>query len=165
MLTSYVWPYDRRGGQWVKTAVHMSHRERPNIRISWDRYHVLTRTFGEKNNIWTFSHRLIMVRPQTWPDLRSLKSKFRGMRFAGTDSFINSRKFHIDILKTMSRRNKKYFWGRVTWSDLVAWPEMALVWNFLEGCEIQVWKVMQKTRWCGQNYPPPPGRMLILQQY
>ena len=43
---------------------------------------------------------------------------------------------HGDLLHT--------FWGRVTWPDLVAWPEMTLIWNFSEGCKIDVWKGMQK---------------------
>ena len=52
-----------------------------------------------KNGVWTFSHCLIMVRSQNWPDLRSPRSKFRDIHFVGADTFINSWKFHIDILK------------------------------------------------------------------
>ena len=63
------------------------------------------------------------------------------------------------------------FWGRFTWPDLVTWPEKTFGWNFLEGCEINVWEGIQetarrnsrKTSWCGQNNhpPPPPGRRLM----
>ena len=42
-----------------------------------------------------------MVRSQKWPDLRPPRSKFRELRFVGTDAIMNSWKFHIDTLKTV----------------------------------------------------------------
>ena len=56
---------------------------------------------SEKNGIWTFFQCLLIVRFQNWPHLRLTKSKFRDVRFVGTDTFINSGKFNIYTLKTV----------------------------------------------------------------
>ena len=98
-VTSYdlEWPE----GEVIGSKLHMGHREGPNVWISWDKWHVSMSTFG-KNGIWTFPHCPIMVRFQNWPNLRSPKSKFREIHFVGTDTLINSRKFHIGASKNCS---------------------------------------------------------------
>ena len=98
-LTSYdlEWPE----GEVMGSNLYMGHREWPDMRQSWDIQYDLPPTF-EIKCIWTFSHCLITVWSENWPDLRSLKSKFRDSRFLGTDDLINSWKIHVDSLRTVA---------------------------------------------------------------
>ena len=82
-VTSYdlEWPK----GEVIESKLHEGYREGPNVGISWDKQYVPTRTF-RKNGIWAFSHCLIMVMSQNWPDLRSPKSKSWDICFVGIDA-------------------------------------------------------------------------------
>ena len=101
-----------------------------------------------------------MERPQNRPDLRSPKSKFRDIRFVGTDALINSWKVHVDFLKTIVTVKSLIFF-EVGSLDLT-WDDLGLQFSG----RVRNWcmRSYAKTSWCGQNAPTPqpPGRRLRL---
>ena len=142
----------RKRGQLVKTAVHMDRREWPNIRISWDILPFLLALSGKRHlNIFHLPYNA-QVSEMTWPQV--IEIKIPRCKFCVYWCLYQLLKVSYWYLKNCSHSEVlNIFWVRVTSPDLVTWPEMTLGWNFLEGCEIDVWKNMQKNTWCGQNDP------------
>ena len=68
-----------------------------------------------------FSHCLIMRRSQNWPDLRSLRSKIRDIRFVGNDGFMISWNLYMDRSRTVSTVASQIFQEigslDLTWDD------------------------------------------------
>ena len=103
-----------------------------------------------------------MVRSWNWPDLRSAESKFRDIRFVGTDAFISSWNFHIDPLKTVVTVQSNIF--EVGSLD-PAWDDLGLFF-FCKNAKRMHEKacknggaappfsaVRKKSAWCFQNDP------------
>ena len=105
-LTSY--DLERPEGEVMGSNLYMGHREWPDMRQSWDFQYDLPPTF-EIKCIWTFSQCLITAWSENWPDLRSLKSKFRDSRFLGTDDLINSWKIPVNFLRTVATAQSQIF--------------------------------------------------------
>ena len=107
-------------------------------------WRVFWMVFVQTRSLSFFSHWLIMERSQNWPDLRSPISKFRDIRFIDTGTDINRWKFQ-SVTWCSYDENSKFFWGEVTWSDLVTWPWVTWVRNFHKVCGKGVWTAVPKT--------------------
>ena len=86
-------------------------------------------------------------------------SKTKRDRTAREKVFNCSQWVHSKIFQLLFRSVKtaiipNIFWGRVTWPDLVTWPEMTLGCFFWKGAKL-IYEKVCKNSWCGENDPPP----------
>ena len=89
-----------------------------------------------KRRLPIFSHWFQMERSQNWPDLRSPipKSEINSYSYYQIAILITSINFwkfqcHRSVGVAMTRHSN-FFWGKLTWRDLVARPWVTLVWKF-----------------------------------
>ena len=113
-----------------------------------------------KNGVWTFSHCLIMVRSQNWPDLRPSRLKLRDNALCRYWCLYQLLKVSYWYIKNCGHGAiKNIFWGRVTWPGL-RWPWAEIFWKgaklmYEKVCQKRVFHYSRKTRWCRQNNSQP----------
>ena len=136
------------------------HGERSLAAIFWLRVSGLPATqrlrvflmFFPKKHLSFFSHWLIMERSQNWPDLESRISKFWDIHFIDTGTDINCWKFQGDQAFSVAMRSiQTFFWGEVSWHDLVTWP-WVLGLKFYNMCGKDYEQLYQKQQHCAPPF-------------
>ena len=84
----------------------------------------------QKRRLSIFSHWLRMERSQKWPDLRPPISIFRDITFIDNVTNINSCEIQGDrSVGVPMAITQTFFWGEVTWRDLMTWLWVTWIWN------------------------------------
>ena len=159
----FIWPrmIRRRGRSWGQTYKWVIESG-----VIWDNLEIISiiSSYFRKKCIWAFSHCRIMVWSEHWPDLRSLKSKFRDIRLQLLKP-LSTPEFHVDPLRTVVTTQSQIFL-EVGSLDLIWWPDLQCPWAtiFRKGEERMHEKVLKnsaihETPDGGRlDAPPPPRR-------
>ena len=125
--------------------------------------------FVQKRRFSIFSHGLLIIeRSQNWPNLRTPISKFQDIYF------IDRYCYSYQSLKVLRRsfgrcrydeHSNFFFWGEVTWRDLVTWHWAIWVWNLHNMCAQDVYRhrcshttdIQQNYKGCPNLLPSRPG--------
>ena len=74
-------------------------------------------------------------------------------------------KIKTSVIRCSYGEHSNFFWGEVTWHDLVTWPWVIWVWNLrtcAEKAYKQVCQICEKTWWGGVQHSPPARQGSII---